>query len=158
MKAHQTTIGKQQEWITPKYILDALGPFDLDPCAAVAQPWPTAHVQYTEQGLESDWFGRVWCNPPFHRFRRGLWMAKMAEHNNGIMLVPAACETQMFQKYVFRVAHSILMLSRRPHFHYIDGTRASANSGCTICLVAYGANNTDSLLCSGLGFTLKLIA
>jgi hypothetical protein len=59
MKAHQTTIGKEQEWITPKYIIDSLGKFDLDPCAAVQMPWSTAKMQYTEKGLELPWFGRA---------------------------------------------------------------------------------------------------
>ena len=27
------------DWITPRCIIDALGPFDLDPCASATQPW-----------------------------------------------------------------------------------------------------------------------
>ena len=34
--------GRSEVWITPPWILRALGPFDLDPCAADQQPWPTA--------------------------------------------------------------------------------------------------------------------
>lgn len=30
------------EWYTPKEIIDALGEFDLDPCAATNPLWPTA--------------------------------------------------------------------------------------------------------------------
>lgn len=37
-------------WLTPRNIIEATGPFDLDPCAAPApQPWPTAKVHYTEE-------------------------------------------------------------------------------------------------------------
>jgi len=32
--SHQQTIGKSQDHLTPRWIIDALGPFDLDPCAA----------------------------------------------------------------------------------------------------------------------------
>ena len=30
------------EWLTPPYVLDALGEFDLDPCSPVVRPWDTA--------------------------------------------------------------------------------------------------------------------
>lgn len=81
-------------------------------------------------------------------------MKRMAEHNNGIMLIPAACETKVFQKWVFQKATGLLMLDHRPHFHYVDGTRAPANSGCTICLVGYGEHNFEVLQRCGLGTPL----
>lgn len=156
MKAHQSTQGKNDEWLTPPEIIQALGVFDLDPCSAVNSPFDTAHTSFYENGLGYQWYGRVWCNPPFNRYERPKWMKKMAEHNNGIMLVPAACETEAFYKHVYGKAEGILMLEGRPHFHYITGKRAQANSGCTICLVAYGKDNLQSLLSSGLGKTLIL--
>lgn len=155
MKAHQRTVGLNDEWITPRYILDALGPFDLDPAAAVNQPWPTAKRMLTvnTDGMRFDWTGRVWLNPPFNRYKRIDWMQKMAEHNNGIMLIPAATETEAFKTYVWPHASGVLFMDHRPHFHYIDGTRAKANSGCSICLVAYGTENLAALVTSGLGTT-----
>jgi hypothetical protein len=157
VKAHQQTIGMNDEWLTPHWILRPLGLFDLDPCAPVKRPWPTAVDHYTilDDGLKREWRGRVWLNPPFSRYERPKWMAKMAAHNNGIMLVPAACETEAFQKYVFGKASGILMLSKRPHFCDVAGNEASANSGCTICLVAYGKKNLDAPRTSGLGIILK---
>ena len=140
MKAHQRTIGNNDEWLTPRWILGALGKFDLDPCAPVDRPWDTAEHHYTVQdnGLERDWFGRVWCNPPFHRHKRAKWMQKMAAHNNGIMLIPAAGETKAFADYVWGKCSGLQILKRRPHFCYVDGSEAKANSGCTISLIAYG--------------------
>ena len=35
---HQRARGGTVEWLTPPKILDALGPFDLDPCAPVVRP------------------------------------------------------------------------------------------------------------------------
>lgn len=29
------------DWISPRWLLDRLGEFDLDPCACDPQPWPT---------------------------------------------------------------------------------------------------------------------
>ena len=69
-------------WLTPKHIIDALGKFDLDPCAApLPRPWETASTSFIEadDGLSQEWFGRVWMNPPYGR-DIGAWMKKMAEH------------------------------------------------------------------------------
>ena len=55
--------GKTDCWLTPPEIIKALGPFDLDPCAAPGQPWTTAEHQYAppQDGLELPWFGRAIC-------------------------------------------------------------------------------------------------
>jgi hypothetical protein len=158
MKRHQRAIGLNDEWLTPPDIISRLGVFDLDPCDALESPFKTAKRRFTylHNGLSSEWSGRVWCNPPFNRNERPKWMQKMAAHNNGILLVPAACETDAFYKYVWPTATGILFLKGRPHFHYVDGTKAKANSGCTICLVSYGSENLKALKESGLGITLEI--
>lgn len=156
MKTHQTTIGKSQEWFTPPEIIEALGFFDLDPCTSKDAPFNTAVYYYYDNGLDKEWKGRIWCNPPFDRRERPKWMKKMAEHNSGILLVPAACETDAFYKYIWGKASGICFLKGRPHFYYIDGTRAKANSGCTICLVSYGKENYIILRNSLLGITFEL--
>jgi hypothetical protein len=46
--SHQTTVGKSQVHLTPKWIIDALGVFDLDPCAASPRPWDCARVNFVE--------------------------------------------------------------------------------------------------------------
>ena len=53
------------EWYTPKEIIDALGKFDLDPCAQLNRFWQTAETMYNKNhdGLTKDWVGRVWLNP-----------------------------------------------------------------------------------------------
>ena len=54
--------GASNDWLTPRYILAALGPFDLDPCAAPdPRPWPTAAKHFTEadNGLAHLWHGRM---------------------------------------------------------------------------------------------------
>lgn len=158
MKQHQKTIGGNDEWLTPPNIIKSLGNygFDLDPCAPVNSPFKTARTQWNikDDGLSKSWFGRVWCNPPFNRYHREKWMERMAEHNNGILLIPAALETENAYKYVWDKCTGILFLQGRPHFHYVNGTRAKANSGCTICLVSYGKFNLDCLMLSGLGKTV----
>lgn len=157
MKTHQRTVGKNDEWLTPPHIIEALGPFDLDPCAPITRPWDTAEHHYTidDDGLSREWFGRVWLNPPFNRYQRPAWMRRMAEHGNGVMLVPAAAETEAFHEFVFGIAGALLFMRGRPHFHFVTGERAAANSGCTIALVAYGQDNVDALMSSRLGVVVS---
>lgn len=49
------------EWYTPKEIIDALGQFDLDPCAPINPLWETATQMYNknDDGLSQEWKGRV---------------------------------------------------------------------------------------------------
>ena len=42
--SQQKTIGTSQVHLTPRWIIDALGPCDLDPSAADPQPWDCAQV------------------------------------------------------------------------------------------------------------------
>lgn len=150
---------KNDEWLTPKWILEPLGRFDLDPCAPAVQPWATAARTFTksDDGLAQPWAGRVWLNPPFGRHAI-TWLRKLAIHGDGIALVPARTETRMFNEVVWPLSHGILFLNRRPHFHYVDGTRASANSGAPICLIGFGQANADVLKTCGLGqfFSLRV--
>ena len=145
--SHQQCIGKSQSWITPKFIIDALGPFDFDPCASDPRPWDCARINLVEGGLEADWFGCVWLNPPFDRYQVGKWVRKLSKHGNGIALLHARTEAAWFDS-VWERADSILFLSDRIRFHYPDGRRAIANSGAPACLSAFGCS--DRLRRSGL--------
>lgn len=127
-------------WLTPPRITDALGPFDLDPCAAPEpRPWNSAkrHITLPEDGLVADWEGFIWLNPPFGPFA-APWLEKLAEHNNGIALVFARTETQMFFRSVWPYASAVFFLEGRPNFFYPDGTEAKGNSGGPIMLIGYG--------------------
>lgn len=157
MSSHQSARMKNDEWLTPPEIVRACGEFDLDPCAPIVRPWDTARQHFTieDDGLAQRWHGRVWCNPPFGR-EAIKWLRRMAEHGNGIALIPARTETVMFYETVWGAADAVLFIQGRPHFHYVDGRRAAANSGAPICLVAYGSDNVDALRASRLGVVLEV--
>jgi hypothetical protein len=158
LSAHQKN-GGHEEWLTPPEILRTLGAFDLDPCAPIARPWDTAAQHYTvdDDGLSRPWGGRVWCNPPFGR-EAIKWMRRLRDHGDGIALIPARTETVMFYECVWGQAEGVLFLRGRPHFHYVDGSRAPFNSGAPICLVAYGRRNLEALAASGLGVVVTTLA
>ena len=143
--------GATDDWITPPHIVRALGRFDLDPCACTPQPWPCADVSYTrdDDGVAQPWDKRIWCNPPYGA-RAEPFMAKLAEHGDGVALLFARTETAMFHKYVWPIADALLFLKGRLHFHRPDGTRAPGNAGGPSVLIAYGRENALALRDSGL--------
>lgn len=145
--------GASETWLTPKYIIDALGPFDLDPCAAPApRPWPTAAVHYVkdQDGLSLPWDGFAWCNPPFGP-DAGAWLERLSIHDDGgIGLCAARTETRWFVDAVWDRADALLFLHGRPRFCLPDGTPGKDNSGAPICLVAYGPEAYKRLRSAGL--------
>lgn len=147
--SHQRTVGATQSWITPRFIIEALGPFDLDPCACNPQPWSCAHESWSHGGLDIQWRGRVWLNPPFDRYEVAKWVGRLAKHGRGTALLHARTEAVWFEP-VWQHAASILFLSDRLYFHYPDGRRAKANSGAPACLVAFGVEDARRLKISGL--------
>ncbi|MBV6758405.1 phage N-6-adenine-methyltransferase [Rhodococcus opacus] len=152
MGSHHSARAQTTTWLTPPHILDTLGPFDLDPCAA--PNWTTAgrHIILPEDGLAAEWSGRVWLNPPYGN-AAWVWLAKLAEHGQGTALVFARTETAGFVEQVWSKATAVLFLHGRLHFHYPDGTRAKANSGAPSCLVAYGDSDARALAESSLAGT-----
>jgi len=159
MGGHQSAAMLKDEWLTPPEILSALGSFDLDPCSpGWRRPWDTAAVHYSkaEDGLSRAWSGRVWLNPPYGR-EAAAWLAKLAKHGNGVALIFARTETDMFFRQVWEKADAVLFLRGRLHFHHVDGIRAAANAGAPSCLIAYGAENVRALQESGIAGQLVML-
>ena len=148
---HHNPIAKSEIWLTPPYILKALGDFDLDPCAMIDQPWKTAAAHYTvhDDGLSQPWHGRVWLNPPYGR-RTAYWMKRLCAHGNGVALIFARTETAMFFESIWDQATALLFFEGRISFHFPSGQRAPANSGAPSVLVAYGKENAIALETSKL--------
>jgi hypothetical protein len=143
---HQRTQGRTDEWITPPSLLRALGAFDLDPCASADQPWPTAAEMWTakDDGLGRDWFGRVFCNPPYGHVV-GKWLARLAQHGDGIALVFARTDTRAFERWVWSKAAACFFITGRLYFYHPDGTRAKSSAGAPSVLIAYGNQNVRAL-------------
>lgn len=142
--------GATDSWITPRAIIDALGPLDLDPCQFTPQPWKCAADCSTlsDDGLGRPWLGRVWLNPPYSEAWQ--WMARLADHGRGTALVFARTEVKGFVDQVWKRATAVMFLHGRLFFHQPDGSRAKGNSGGPSCIVAYGEDDAARLLQSGL--------
>lgn len=150
MGSHQSAAMKSDTWITPREIVDALGPFDLDPCAAPVMPWRTAETMYQppQDGLALPWAGFVWLNPPYGR-EAVRWLRRLAEHGHGIALTFARTETRWFWETIWPRATSLFFFEGRITFCNTEGVPARANSGAPNVLVAYGDEANDRLtMCS----------
>jgi len=160
MSSHQCNRAQTHEWLTPPDILNALGGFDLDPCAASVRPWPTARHHYTfeDDGLRREWYGRVWLNPPYGDLIND-WLRLMVMHGNGVVLTFARTETKTFFRYIWPHADAVLFIKGRLNFHRIDGSKSAHNSGAPSVLIAYGKNNADILeVCGIQGKFVRLVA
>jgi hypothetical protein len=137
--SHQTTIGKSQVHITPKYFIDRLGPFGLDPAAALPRFYNCAEVNWHEGGLERGWPKHllVWLNPPFDRYVVSEFIERLERHGNGVALLHARTEAGWFEP-IWRSASGILFLADRIKFFRPDGTEQPANSGAPPVLVSFG--------------------
>lgn len=150
---HHRPRGLFDVWLTDRQLLSVLGNFDLDPCAAPnPRPWPTAkrHVALPEDGLSIDWTGRVWLNPPYHRDLIGGWMEKMSQHRNGMALLFARTETQVWQRWIWPFMEAILFVEGRYNFCLPDGTRVDHNCGAPSALIAYTEQDVEILRSSGI--------
>lgn len=148
-KHEDTTVN----WITPREVLDPLGPFDLDPCASDPQPWPCAARSYAlpTDGLAMPWEGRVFLNPPYGR-NMLPWIQKMADHNNGVALLFSRTDTRWF-KLIFQTASCMLFISHRILFHKPDGTLSDGKLAASV-LVGWGKREVGVLRRCGIDGTL----
>jgi len=157
-KGHTRGDHTTDSWVTPKWVIDRLGPFDLDPCACDPQPWPTARKMITinEDGLLYLWHGFVWLNPPYGK-SLGIWLNQLALHNNGIALVFARTETRAFQRFVWPFASTILFLYGRLTFYLPNGSPAKHNSGGPSVFIGYGSEAKKRLQqCQDLGACVRI--
>lgn len=124
--------GGSDECLTPRHVIEALGPFDLDPCYTAPHPWPTALVMVglPSDGLKVDWScGRVWCNPPYSYI--SAWAEKMAREAGGVFTCFARTGTRWFQSSIFNAptASGILFLPGRLKFCGHEGNPIVTNRG-----------------------------
>lgn len=149
---HETPFeGATNDWITPRWIIDAFGPgyFDLDPCASLTQPWKCARESFTieDDGLLRDWpkNSNIFLNPPYgpHTHK---WVERLAGHGQGIALIFARVETKLWQDFIFPTAHGFLFPRTRIQFCRPDGTTPKSSSGAPSALIAWGNKNRGKLI------------
>jgi hypothetical protein len=115
-------------------------------------PWVPADRFYSprENGLMQPWEGRVWCNPPYGP--PGVaFVQRMANHRNGVLLVPARTETRWFQ-YAADAADIVAFLRDRVHFIREDGHQARASFASV--LMGFGTYSAAAIRAGDFGWTV----
>lgn len=128
------------EWISPPEILDALGSFDLDPCAHLRSE--TAIERFFDDGLAADWWGRIWLNPPYSNV--APWLRRMAGHNRGTAFLYAKTDIRAWHNFVWPVATAMFFFRGRVRFLKPDGTAPNSGKSPSV-LIAYGVDDADRL-------------
>lgn len=153
-RQQKKSVVSSDEWYTPKWLIETLGPFDLDPCSPSVRPFDTATVHWTKEqdGLFMPWGKpetcRVWLNPPYSKALLRQFVEKMAGHGNGIALLVNRTDNLLFQGVIFPTADSMLFMRHRVKFLRPDGSSGSPFFGS--CLVAWGKNNDEVLQHCGI--------
>lgn len=136
---------KTNRWLTPKWIVESLGEFDLDPCGAPGHVLAkeTYQIDDGQDGLILPWSGRIWLNPPYGSESQPF-LKKMAAHNNGVAFIFARTETKSFFDYVWGSASAILFLKGRVKFLNDDFVAPAAANAPSV-LVAYSDFDAEVL-------------
>lgn len=156
---HSRTASTKDDWQTPLHIVHSLGRFELDPCANDAHPLRCAATGYTKahDGLRRPWGQkRVFLNPPYGRAARG-WIERLADHGNGIALIPPRMGAAWFQRTVLETANAILFLRGRIDFIDPNTGKPQKENNADSCLIAWGHRNVQALRECGLPGALWVI-
>lgn len=142
----------KDEWYTPKHIVDMFGTFNLDAASnaynAVRLGIPHYYSK-EDSALEQDWFGRVWCNPPFSLKAEFIKKAREELEKGNCesvtMLLPMSFETKIFHKYILGKAR-IFIPNKRISFETLEGKSGSPAFGsCIIVLTRHESNQYTTI-------------
>lgn len=161
-KPHVTNNSGNNEWYTPiKYIeiaRNVMGNIDTDPATSeVANKVVKADVIYTQEdnGLEKDWNGNVWLNPPYAQPLIQNFADKLiSEIDKGntkqaMVLVNNATETKWFNT-LSEKARAIWFMRGRVKF--IDENGNATGAPLQGQAILYFGNNVETFInnCDGL--------
>lgn len=162
---HESPYPESMEWYTPGWIFEKLDiTFDMDPASPGSDivPWVPAatHLTPYDDGLATDWKGKVWLNPPYGG-ETPKWLSKMAEYRNGIVLVFSRTDTNWFHNYAIN-ADAICFIKGRINFVKAEHAGSyskqmyipTKNPGCGSMLLAFGKNNVKAIESCGLGWVV----
>lgn len=98
---------KTDLWETPQDFFRALDSeyhFDTDVCALPENAKCRNYYTPEMDGLNQDWIGVCWCNPPYGR-KIGDWVRKASESADTgatvVMLLPARTDTKWFHNFIY---------------------------------------------------------
>lgn len=162
-----TTGTGENEWYTPQEFIErarkVMGGFDVDPASsAAAQEKVRAAQFFTEEtnGLEQEWQGRVWLNPPYAQPLISEFMEKLcSEYLEGrcteaIALTHNYTDTRWFQGTAAH-ASAICFTKGRVKFYSPSGEVAAPTQGQAFF---YFGSNVDAFVeaFADVGFVVEV--
>lgn len=135
-KPHVANNSGENEWYTPKYIIEAarmtMGSIDLDPATSlIANETVNAEQIFTKEdnGLNQKWGGNVWMNPPYAQPLISLFSDKIISElphiSQACVLVNNATETNWFQNMLDECDY-VCFLKSRVKFIDMNGNPSGA--------------------------------
>ena len=140
-KKKEVVVSDKDTTLTPLWIINAIGEFDLDPCGFIGHNTAKKLICLPKNGLTENWNGRIWLNPPYSNPKP--FLERMVEHNNGVALVLASVETEWFFNLIWNKASGIFFLKGRPKFLRKDKSEVQLMRSTV--LVSYGENCKELL-------------
>lgn len=165
-KPHVANNSGNNEWYTPPdYIAAArevMGSIDLDPASSVIANKTVQAKQFftaDDDGLQQEWRGNIWMNPPYAAELIGKFASKLCLHffdgdvSEAIVLVNNATETRWFQEMA-EAASAICFPKSRVRF--LDPAGNPSGAPLQGQAVIYMGPNVDSFkdAFSSFGFVL----
>ena len=155
----------ENEWYTPSKFIEAartvMGSIDLDPASCeLAQQTVQAGQYFTidDNGLNKEWHGNVWLNPPYSKESVGLFAAKLVEEtanlSQAIVLVNNATDTQWFHE-IASVATAICFVRGRIKFNDRNGKPANTPVQGQVCVYVGGNAEKFCLVFSSFGIVAR---
>lgn len=150
---------RTDDWATPAWLFDAVkrdfGRFNLDAAASQAtakvSAWFGGGASLAADGLAAEWFGTVWCNPPYRRGEIERWIAKGIDEvaagraERCVFLIPANTDTAWWHDLVWPHAAEVRMLRGRVSF---DGPKnGKPTFGSAIVVFSRGHRGPPSAWC-----------
>lgn len=136
-KPHVAINSHDDEWYTPEQYIEAarfvMGSIDLDPASNdFANETVKATVYYDEamNGLEHDWYGNIWLNPPYSSVLIQKFAEKLvnSKFEQAIVLVNNATETGWFRRLADE-ADAVLFTTGRIKYRKRDGEHGTPLQG-----------------------------
>lgn len=136
-KPHVTINSHDDEWYTPAVYIEAarevMGSIDLDPASNdFANETVKASVYYDEarNGLEQEWWGNIWLNPPYSSALIQQFAEKLADSlfRQAIVLVNNATETAWFRTLIEN-ADAVVFPTGRIKYRKRDGEKGTPLQG-----------------------------
>ena len=141
--------GTSDDYYTPPWVFERLNiKFDLDVCApSGGVPWIPAKksLSIIEDGLQTDWIGNVWMNPPYSS--PTPWIDKFLNHGNGVCLI--ACSRSGSFSKLWEEADAFMGLPL-PLIKFVTASGKSKSIFMPVILAAMGSENVTSMKQSGM--------